>query len=59
MARRGGLGDGHVGGGAAEEKGDARSVWAERGMRTGMMIVTQLVEMQVRLALLHSQVHSI
>lgn len=48
MARKGGLGDGHIGGGAADEKGDARTVWTERGMRTGMMVVTQLVEMQVR-----------
>ncbi|KAF8596760.1 hypothetical protein BDV93DRAFT_500197 [Ceratobasidium sp. AG-I] len=46
MARKGGLGDGYVGGGSGDEKGDARTVWTERGMRTGMMIVTQMVEMQ-------------
>lgn len=28
-------------------KGEAQSVWTERGMRTGMMVATQLVEMQV------------
>jgi hypothetical protein len=32
---------------AKPERGEA-AVWAERGMRTGMMVVTQLVEMQVR-----------
>ena len=27
---------------------DDKGIWAERGMRTGMMVVTQLIEMQVR-----------
>ena len=59
MARKGGLSDSHVSGGAGDTKGDARSMWTERAMRTGMMIVTQMVEMQVGPHILYSYVHSV